>query len=234
MKRSRTDEDSKSCSKSNIDYTLTCMICHEILRVPVKPPFECTKCPIRCCFHCIERYLMLELPTRDRIRRYSDSMVKCLLCDKRVDAEDIKYESLEIDLFLMQVLDAIYTDSELDCFYCDSKSFSSQMELYKHVKSECPEAFMTCSWCLEPVKRNAHLNHVSMCPRAEKCVWCNKKILTRTFKTTHKLRCPFRRLRCAVCEVVVPLKDMASHLGTHSLDITASETQVYTRSDLIS
>jgi hypothetical protein len=202
------------------------MICHDILRIPVKPPFNCS-CPVRCCFHCTVEYLMLHLPQESRYRQYTEDSVKCLLCDSRIDVQDCEENILEIDFFLMHVIDAIYVNKTLKCPYCSEDGFLTQSDLHRHVKGNCTKAFIQCSWCYEPIKRETLEEHLCSCSKAEKCPWCNKKIIFRHHKMTHKIRCSKRRLRCVVCETIFPLEELGTHLQTHNNEIQESLNHVY-------
>lgn len=222
MKRIRTEESSREGKLSDIDHSLTCRICYELLRVPVKPRFECRDtCPIRCCLHCMREYFMINSPGPQRSRQQTGSMVKCLLCDMRIDVEEAdEKDLLDVDHFLMHVLDACYPDRLMSCPYCaDAFQTKSQSELFRHIQAQCPFSFVMCTWCGDPVRRLALGSHVNRCPKAEKCNWCAKRILTRSARSLHRMRCGLRKVRCLICDRNLALPEMADHLKTHTHDI---------------
>lgn len=213
-----------------VNDIMTCIICHEQIRIPVRPLFACADCPIRACFHCMRSYFMIDKPPRERFR-HGSSMAKCLLCEKKVDMRQPESALIRVDMFLIRMFDALASEEEkVPCPWCKIP-FGSQATLLRHIQKVCEHFPIPCSWCDNPIPRNNLKVHLHDCTCVESCSWCHHKIIRKNLRHCHQTLCKDRVLRCMICSSDVVLSNLSSHIASHEEDMTRSSLHHVVYSD---
>jgi len=207
----------RSFTELTLEEHLECSICHETVRLPVRPTTRCSMrgdCVYRCCLKCFQTHAMQNLPSRMRMRNGSYAF-KCLLCHDTTPSRNHHSRMFEVDHYLMRVVDLL--EKEVACPFCDTPGFKTQNHLLRHVEADCQKYPQPCSWCGEPTTKEDLPGHVASCQAAVPCKWCGRVPLRKGDATSHGRFCPERIVECHLCEEDVPLTHLDGHLKTHVL-----------------
>lgn len=220
---------------------MTCRICHEHVKVPVK--FTCFPCRtqhgrpacnslIRVCLLCARLYLQLNLPKNRR-----NPTKRCLTCPATIRPSTLTAVSAyEKDFMLMNADNR----TDIPCAHegdgCLMKG--TQNELDHHLSNDCVYRTISCKYCKTYFR--AHQDHLKDCPACITCRLCSSRIekndygqhmirihdsfccgdcgtiIPKEQTDVHKKQdCPFRKQTCLFCDTHVYAKFYKKHIVEH-------------------
>lgn len=182
---------------------ITCAICFEAVRIPVKLIcFHCAaehgkpKCNSiqRLCITCAREFLELNKPRNER--RYA---VKCLTCPAICYPSQLNAASAYEKDFLLMSIDE---RDDYECIHGSCGFRGTQMDLNRHLMEECPRRHVFCLACRKSF-RDDDQEHKSRCELYTGCFFCRgfvkKDMLEAHLHESHLIK------TCKHCKKHVPL-----------------------------
>lgn len=186
---------------------IPCVICHELIRVPVQ--LTCFPCAlsggldtlqnecneiVRVCLLCARDYLQLDMPSTQRV-----AFRKCLICERSVNPRQFVSTTENVyrkDKMLM----SLDTRKNIPCFRTeeDKCEFTgTQNELDRHLQQECPGRTVVCKGgCGETFKSWKEKDHQATCTFYTSCAHCvtvqpmlDEELRTHMFQLHKEVRC---------------------------------------------
>lgn len=215
---------------------ITCLICHEGVRVPVRLFFPCQKTSEqmtcnsvqRYCLKCAQNYLELNKPIYER-----SPSVKCLLCPARLYPQQLTEQAYEKDFLLMQ----LDTRTNIQCPYEPCTFTGTHYDVNTHVSSQCPYREKKCTLCQSVFMAREETDHEQVCIGRVMCEFCDMNVpfmdFTKHLQEEHNIikckecmmtffqdetddhQCPMRFVRCLYCIQQCRAMNYKSHILTH-------------------
>ena len=175
----------------NIDEKHKCIVCWEVLKVPVRPkPDIFTKCKCwenyRACVRCFRKYIEKNEDNPIDL----NSKLKCPMCllesdiytklkIKRLPGKEIYIKDKQIYNEIERLI-GNGTYPKIKCKCGDIFSKTRNYEL--HIQNECPESWTRCERCNKNLQRKDLEHHLRTCDPI-RCKRCNKN-LQKKFRTS--------------------------------------------------
>lgn len=230
---------------------LECLICHELVRVPVR--FLCWPCVskqgqpkcnsmTRVCITCARHYLELNQPRDERTPQR-----KCLTCPAIVRLSRLCAKNAYEKDYLLMSMDS---RTDIPCPREDEGCFftGNQNELDRHLQSHCAFRTKWCQYCTTLYKAN--VNHASQCRGHTMCTMCTSYVpsikLVEHKQEVHGIwtcyeckasvsvenrnqhcreECPERFVSCEICHMGIKAKKYNTHCLQHVVTMS-QEIQV--------
>jgi len=149
---------------SNLEQKLTCGICRDIYKVPVRvnkyhgcydKNFFCMRCA----------YLYFEFAKENR-----KDMYKCPFCNGY--EANIEISDIEVEEYLMLTIDSLIAKDKVSELGCScGKEYKIGEEMRRHLEEECEDFFEMCEECETLYDRKDRHN----CP-LDRCIRCEKNM----------------------------------------------------------
>ena len=191
---------------------IICLICQEILYVPIKIKIMNCECDYTICLTCFRSSLKLN----NKRQTFNNIFDKCLICKEtyKIDRNTICKNYIPCsNLYNIDIDFARYLDikhGNIKCRYPNCNWEGTRINFITNHSKNCNNLIISCT-CGQSYKQKHKNSHTKICPNhILKCMGCGIN-LPRKRISDHMINCQNLKIKCNICNKLIKRKDTKYH-----------------------